>query len=132
MSQLTSSNVAKAGELFAQFVEPMAKQTIKDAVREVLQEEGVTAESSSGASRRSNRSGDDRSSGARNRNDSTASQSSESGGGVSIATALVLLLAFGAVGYAVRKKGADQVKQKGMETVEKLEDETGVSQSASH
>lgn len=124
--------MAKAGELFARFVEPMAKQTVKDAVREVLQEEGVTAESGGRTSSSSSRSSDDYSPGTGGGSDDTASQSDQSGGGVSVVTALVLLLALGAAGYAVRKKGAEQVKQKGMETVEKLEDETDVSQSASH
>lgn len=44
MRRPTSLDTARAGELVAAFVEPILKQTVKDSVREVLREEGLTAD----------------------------------------------------------------------------------------
>lgn len=87
MKRLTTFDTARAGELLAAFVEPILKQTVKDAVREVLREEGLTAD-------------------ARDRS-AEQPQPHEPDSGHPMVTKLVFLLVVVAVGYVASRKRDD-------------------------
>lgn len=88
MKRPTPADAASIGRLLANLVEPVLKETVKDSVREVLEEEGLTGDTGDTGG------------------ESGASQSGRSRRRYPVGALVVLLIVVG-VAYAIKRKGQE-------------------------